>query len=86
MPSHPTRDEIRLLGNVKIIDRLSTITGEEGLYSPLTRIAVMERNVEIAAVFTNVYGVTARADEESPRTRSDVLGRDPCRAHGTDGF
>lgn len=43
----PERDEIRLVDDVKIIDRLSTITGEVGTYSPITRMAVMERNVEI---------------------------------------
>jgi hypothetical protein len=43
----PERDEIHLEGNAKIIDRLSIITGEEGIYSPLTRIAVMLGDVEI---------------------------------------
>jgi len=66
----PKRDEIRLEGHVKIIDRRSTITGEQGSYSPLTKIAVMLRHVEILD-----EGVLIRCERASwnRRRRRSVL-------------
>ena len=64
----PERDEIRLQGDVKIIDRLTTITGDEGFYDPTTRIALMLGNVEILDDSVRIRCERARWDRRRNRS------------------
>ncbi len=64
----PERDEIFLEDNVKIIDRLSIITGETGNYNPISRMAIMERNVEILDEGVVIHCQRAAWDRRSRRS------------------